>query len=69
MYTRNQMESMSNEELNVIAQQKNEKRTATKEALQAQKIIWSRRFYVAPRQTLFSELDDMQRNFMSYWID
>lgn len=45
MYTRREMKQMSNEELNVIAQEKNKRRVATSQAKIAQEIIGERHFY------------------------
>ena len=46
MYSKSEMRKLSNEELNLIAQYKNSKGVATKEAKNAQELIWERRFYV-----------------------
>lgn len=50
MLKRIDMINMSNEELNIIAQRKGKKGTATKEALEAQRVIWSRRIHVRVRR-------------------
>lgn len=70
MYTREKMEQRNNEELRVIALQKDKKGIATKEAYIAQVIIWERKHY--PSESHWDdeyELNDMERNFMSYWTD
>ena len=69
MHTRKDMENMSNEELNIIAQQKNKRGIATKEARKAQEMIWNRRFYITSNLNDWVRLDDMQNNFRSYWED
>lgn len=65
MYTRSQMETMSSEELNVIAQQKNKKRVASKEALMAQEVIWSRRFFVPEKRVVLACFDKTQLDTIS----
>lgn len=49
MYTKSEMQMMSNEELNIIAQKKNKRGIAVPEAKYAQELIWERRFYSCNR--------------------
>ena len=53
MYTRSEMREMTNEELIVIAMEKNKRNRPTLEAKYAQELIWERRIHV--RETFVDE--------------
>ena len=59
MYTRSEMREMTNEELNLIAMERNKKNCFTSDALFAQELIWERRIDVRE-----SFVDDYEG-----WID
>lgn len=55
MYTRSEMREMTNEELNIIAMDKNKRGRFTPEAKYAQELIWERR--ISTRNNIFDEYE------------
>ena len=68
MYTRSEMREMTNEELNVIAMEKNKRNRPTPEAKYAQELIWGKRIKV--RETFIDEyegwIDPYDEDFQDY---
>ena len=68
MYTRSEMREMTNDELNVIAIEKNKRNRPIPEAKYAQELIWERRIHV--RETIVDEcegwIDPYDEDYQSY---